>query len=71
MNECSWDYVCPVVCPGRSKDCHVSCERHDKFRELRAQERQARYLEATTDPIILKAEKIRQKGGFREIGFKL
>lgn len=57
MNECSWDYVCPVVCQGRSKDCHCSCETYKKFADLRERERQARYLEATTDPIILKAEK--------------
>ena len=64
MNECSWDYVCPIVCTGRSKDCHVSCERHDKFRELREQERQARYLEAQTDPAVLRAERTKTEGRF-------
>ena len=28
------DYRCPRVCPGRSKDCHAECERHDTFRKL-------------------------------------
>ena len=28
------DYRCPRVCPGRSKDCHVTCEKHDTFRKL-------------------------------------
>ena len=57
MNECSWDYICPVVCTGRSKDCHVNCERHDKFRELREQERNQRFMSEHNDLPAYKAEK--------------
>ena len=30
------DYRCPKECSGRSKDCHIACERHEKYRELNA-----------------------------------
>lgn len=32
-----YDYRCPKVCPGRSKTCHHTCERHAIYRELNEQ----------------------------------
>jgi len=50
QNESSFDYICPRMCPGRSKDCHSTCERHKKFRSLAESERNTRinskYLDA-------------------------
>lgn len=64
MNECSFDYICPVVCTGRSKDCHATCERFKRFRELREAERQKLYFEAQTDPIVLRSARIKQERRF-------
>ena len=44
QKESSFDYICPRVCPGRSKDCHSTCERHKKFRSLAESERNTKFL---------------------------
>ena len=66
MNECSFDYICPVVCTGRSKDCHATCERFKRFRELREAERRRMHLEAQTDPNVLKAERAKKETRFNK-----
>ena len=42
------DYSCPKECSGRSKDCHIACERHGKYRELNAQRLKAEHDEQLT-----------------------
>lgn len=42
------DYRCPRVCPGRSKYCHSTCERHATFRELNAERLKAVHNEHMT-----------------------
>ena len=47
MENCK-DYRCPRDCPGRSKDCHASCERYEKFCELNAKRLKAEHDESIT-----------------------
>lgn len=42
------DYRCPKECSGRSKDCHIACERHEKYRELNAKRLKAEHDEQLT-----------------------
>lgn len=42
------DYRCPKECSGRSKDCHIACERHKKYRKLNAQRLKAEHDEQLT-----------------------
>ena len=42
------DYRCPRECSGRSKDCHIACERHEKYRELNAKRLKAEHDEQLT-----------------------
>ena len=42
------DYRCPKECSGRSKDCHIACERHEMYRELNAKRLKAEHDEQLT-----------------------
>lgn len=42
------DYRCPRVCPGRSKDCHSACERHDIFRKLNEKRKEKLWQDSLT-----------------------
>lgn len=43
------DYRCPRECPGRSKDCHIDCERHEKYRELNEERKKAVWQDQLDD----------------------
>ena len=64
------DYRCPKDCSGRSKDCHIACERHEKYRELNAKRIKAEHDESITiteahRKKLIKTVRIRhQKGGW-------
>lgn len=39
------EYCCPKDCPDRKPKCHGSCERHQKYQELKVEQKEAKRKE--------------------------